>query len=125
MTKKSSIDSLASEITEGLKEFAKVTEESLKKAVVDVSNEVRDKIKEGAPVKGGDYQKSWKVTKERETAHSIKTVIHSKNRYQLAHLLEFGHAKKNGGRTKAIPHIEPAVSNLNEKVLERLKRDLE
>ena len=109
MTKRITIDSLAAEITKGLKEYSKLTEESLKGAVVK---------------KSGDYEKSWKVTKERETAHSIQTVVHSKNRYQLAHLLEFGHAKKNGGRTKAIPHIEPATRDISEKVLERIKRDL-
>lgn len=124
MTKRTTIDSFAAEITKGLKEYSKLTEESLKGAVVEVSNEVRDKIKEGSPKKSGDYEKSWKVTKERETAHSIQTVVHSKNRYQLAHLLEFGHAKKNGGRTKAIPHIEPATRDISEKVLEKIKRDL-
>ena len=46
MTKRATIDSLAAEITKGLKEYSKLTEESLKGAVVEVSNEVRDKIKE-------------------------------------------------------------------------------
>ena len=121
MTKRTTIDSLAAEITKGLKEYSKLTEESLKGAVVEVSNEVRDKIKEGAPKKSGDYEKSWKVTKERETAHSIQTVVHSKNRYQLAHLLEFGHIKRNGGRTKAYPHLRPAELNAIQKFTERIK----
>jgi len=46
MPKRTTIDSLAAEITKGLKEYSKLTEESLKGAVVEVSNEVRDKIKE-------------------------------------------------------------------------------
>ena len=121
MTKRTTIDSLAAEITKGLKEYSKLTEESLKGAVVEVSNEVRDKIKEGSPKKSGDYEKSWKVTKERETAHSIQTVVHSKNRYQLAHLLEFGHIKRNGGRTKAYPHLRPAELNAIQKFTERIK----
>ena len=121
MTKRTTIDSLAAEITKGLKEYSKLTEESLKGAVVEVSNEVRDKIKEGSPKKSGDYEKSWKVTKERETAHSIQTVVHSKNRYKLAHLLEFGHIKRNGGRTKAYPHLRPAELNAIQKFTERIK----
>lgn len=124
MPKSTKIDSLAREITKGLKEYATLTEKSLKKAVLDVSKDVKEKIIEGAPEKSGKYKQSWKVTKERETANSIQTVIHSKDRYQLAHLLEFGHAKKNGGRTKAIPHIEPATRDLSDQVLQRIERDI-
>lgn len=91
MAKKIAIEKLAGEVSEILDEYADTTAEGVKKAVRKTSKAVKEEIKAGAPVKTGDYQKSWSVKKIKENSNSLVVTVHSKNRYQLAHLLEHGH----------------------------------
>ena len=102
------IDRLADEVMKGLNEYAEVTTDNVKKAVRKAASTVRREIQTNAPKKSGDYAKSWTAKKVRESSHTLEMVVHSRNKYQLAHLLEFGHCLRQGGRTKAIPHIAPA-----------------
>lgn len=112
------IDQMAHVIMEGLQECADLATEDLKKAVKKAGDEAKKNIQANAPVKTGAYKKSWTVKTTKETSNAMEVVVHSRNRYQLAHLLEFGHAKRGGGRTKAIPHIAPAEQRAAE-ILER------
>ena len=102
------IDSLSSEVMKELEKYADVTTEKVKKAVQNAGKTVRDEIKASAPSDTGKYSKSWTIKTVRETSSSLQLVVHSKNKYQLTHLLEFGHAKRGGGRVSARPHIENA-----------------
>ena len=116
------IDQMAHIIMEGLQEYADLATDDLKAAVKKAGNEAKKDIQNNAPVKTGAYKKSWTVKTTKETSNAMEVVVHSKNRYQLAHLLEFGHAKRNGGRTRAFPHIAPAeakAAELLEKEVER------
>ena len=112
------IDQMAHVIMEGLQEYADLATDDLKKAVKKAGDEAKKDIQANAPVKTGAYKKSWTVKTTKETSNAMEVVVHSRNRYQLAHLLEFGHAKRGGGRTKAIPHIAPAEQRAAE-ILER------
>ena len=115
------IDQMAHVIMEGLQEYADLATDDLKKAVKKTGDEAKKDIQNNAPVKTGAYKKSWTVKTTKETSNAMEVVVHSKNRYQLAHLLEFGHAKRGGGRTKAIPHIAPA----EQRAAELLEREVE
>ncbi len=119
-----SIDKMASEIMDGLLEYADASSETVKSAVKKASNTVKKEITNNAPVNTGRYKKSFTATKQKETSNSLVMVVHSKNRYQLTHLLEKGHAKRNGGRVAARPHIAPAEAKGMEELESLIKRGL-
>lgn len=108
MATKVSIDQMASVIMDGLKEYADLATDDLKAAVKKTGNEVRKQIQSTAPKASGKYSKSWSVKTTKESSNGMEVTVYSRNRYQLAHLLEFGHAKRGGGRVAARPHIAAA-----------------
>ena len=112
------IDQMAHVIMEGLQEYADLATEDMKAAVKKAGNKAKSDVQAGAPVMTGKYKKSWAVKTTKENANAMEVTVHSRNRYQLAHLLEFGHAKRGGGRTRAFPHIAPAEAAAAE-LLER------
>ena len=101
-------DQLAKTIMDGMKEYASLATEDLKKSVRKTANSVRKDIQANAPRRTGAYAKSWATRKTKETSNSLSITVHSKNRYRIAHLLENGHAKRGGGRVPGKPHIAPA-----------------
>lgn len=106
-----SIDNLADEIMKGLTEYADLADTEMKKAVKKTATSVKKEISANAPQRTGKYAKSWTAKKTKENSHSLEMTVHSKNRYQLAHLLEKGYAKRGGGRVSGRPHIAPAEEN--------------
>ena len=103
-----SIDNLADEIMTGLQEYAELADDAMKKAVKKTATSVKKEISANAPKDTGAYGKSWTTKKVKENGHSLQMTVHSKSHYQLAHLLEKGHAKRNGGRVQGKLHIAPA-----------------
>ena len=105
------VDAMADEIMKGLTDYADLADTSMKKAVRKTAKSVKDEIFANAPKRTGAYSKSWTAKKTKENSHSLEMTVHSKNRYQLAHLIEKGHAKRGGGRVSGKPHIAPAEEN--------------
>ena len=108
MAKRIQIGELADTVMDMLNEYADTAADDMKQAVKSAGKTVKDEIKNHAPTDTGKYAKSWSVKNMGETAHSIQLTVHSRNRYQIAHLLEHGHAKRGGGRVAGRSHIVPA-----------------
>lgn len=124
MATKVSIDQMASVIMDGLKEYADLATDDLKAAVKKTGNEVRKQIQSTAPKASGKYSKSWSVKTTKESSNGMEVTVYSRNRYQLAHLLEFGHAKRGGGRVATRPHIAAAEQAGIESFEQAIERSL-
>ena len=94
-------EQLASEVMKGLEEYKDLAVDVMKKEIQETGKTVKQQISQTAPRKSGRYAKSWAVKKVKETSNSLDVVVHSRNRYQLTHLLENGHAKRGGGAHRA------------------------
>ncbi len=120
------IADLSKEIEKELTLQMETSTKAVKQAIKETATEVKNDIAEHAPVgRSGRYAKSWRTRKTGETLTSVTyTVYAGKDGYSLAHLLEFGHAKRGGGRTRAKPHIKNAEERGALSVEEKIRRKL-
>lgn len=121
---KISAGKLSAAIAEELEKYAEVTGEEVKQIAKEVSADTVKEIKGSAPKRTKKYSASWKSKKQYETSTKSGFVIYSKDHYRLTHLLEKGHAKRNGGRVSAIPHLGPAEEKAVKEFEQRLRKEL-
>lgn len=116
-----SIDQLAAAITDAVRDYAEDVTEAIERKVDETANEVRDEAEREAPKRTGKYAKGFKVTKQDGTGKT-RRVVWNKKDYRRVHLLEFGHAKRGGGRVQAYPHLRPAYDKHGAKLPDEIKR---
>lgn len=109
---------IASEITKALTEYTSEVEEKLDEIKSDVADETVNMLKVNSPTgRRGKYAKGWRKKKD-----GTSYVIHNATDAGLTHLTEKGHAKRNGGRTKAQPHISTAEEEAIKKFENKVER---
>lgn len=125
MSKSVEANLLSKELMKYLNEYQEDISEEVESVANKVGKEAVNELKQISP-KGAreSYAKGWKLKKDRVGKNRYIVKVHNKTDYQLTHLLEFGHATRNGGRTKAIPHIRPTEEKYKKIFEQELKKEI-
>lgn len=104
-----------------MSDYVAIVNDEMREILSDVAKDAVKKVKETAPSKTGAYAKGWTATEDQRRLTS-DWVVHGKvkHTWALAHLLENGHATRNGGRVDGIKHLEPVQEWVNEEIERRL-----
>lgn len=101
----------AEALNQMLEESLAENEAALREHVKDACKVAKSDLRENSPKKTGEYAKGWTYTAKETAPGSFTGVVYQKSKPGLTHLLEKGHAKRNGGRVAGIPHIGPAFED--------------
>lgn len=111
------IDQLAAAIADAVRYYTEDVSEAIERKVDEVAASVQEAATAAAPKNTGKYAKGFKVTKI-----GTRRVVWNKKDSRRVHLLEFGHAKRGGGRVRAFPHLRPAYDRHAAKLPDDIKR---
>lgn len=126
MAKRTPIDRLSIEVGKILEEYGENVQENINEIVSQMSKKGAKAVKSEARANfggSGKYASGW--TSQAETGRlSAQGTIYNSSLPGLPHLLEHGHANRNGGRTAGRIHIakveEQLVKDFESKVMSKL-----
>ena len=121
MAKTIKVDQLANEMTDLMKQYTEDMSSGVSQLVNETAEDVLEEVIALAPKRTGKYAKGFKITKKDEY-YKTKRIIWNKKDYALVHLLEFGHALWQGGRSPAIPHLRPAYQKYGARLPDDIKK---
>lgn len=102
-------------VNEYLAEYGDQATEAIEEASKATAKEVVKELRKGGGYNGGEkFNKGW-TSKTEASRLGSSTTVYNSTQPGLAHLLEFGHAKRNGGRTRAFNFIAPVSDSVEKK----------
>lgn len=124
MAKKIPIDRLTAEINKILTEYGDQVQQNVDEAAKKVTKAGVKAVKGNASSAfggSGKYASGW-TSKFEKGRLSSQGIIYNGTVPGLPHLLEHGHANRNGGRTPGRPHIAPVEQQIIKDFEEAVKK---
>lgn len=125
MARRVTIDNLASEIHKIVEEYCEGVVDGVDIGVQKTAQLGARALNaaSGASFGGKKYRRSWTSQFEKQRTHSSAVLYSTKP--GLPHLLEYGHAKRNGGRVPGRTHIAPVEQELIRVFEKEVKNSIE
>lgn len=122
MAKKTPIEKLAADVEKILADYAQDVSKDMTKLVTEFGKKGAKAVRGASSSIGGEYASGWTSQVEESRLGAVATIYNK--RPGLPHLLENGHALRNGGRTAGRPHIAPVEEKLVEEFTKAVQNDL-
>ena len=111
-SRKVTIETFPSEIQKILQKYGEDVDTNLSQIIDETAQKAATTLRNTSPVnskgkKSGAYARGWAVDKSGGHRITHVATLYNRTAPGLAHLLEHGHALRQGGRSPAIPHIAP------------------
>lgn len=111
-------------INDILAEYGDQAREAVELACKDTARETAKELQSAGKFEGGkEYRKGWTLKVEL-TRTGATAIVYNKAKPGLSHLLEFGHALRDGGRSTAFNFIAPIDATVGDKLLENIDKRL-
>jgi len=107
-----------------LDEYGEEIGKDVARGIETVSPQVLNKIQSASPKRTGDYAKGWRVETNTDGKGRVTSLIYNETDWQLTHLLENGHANRNGGKTKGKKHIAPTQKWAEKELYEEVVKNI-
>ena len=130
MSKTINPDELNKALMDYLKNYTEDINEEVKETTDEVIKDAKKELIKISPrslnERTNKYYKGWAIKNSAKTRKGkiYGKVVWNKTNYQLTHLLEFGHATRNGSRTEAQPHIRPTEEKFGAQFVDLLEKNI-
>ncbi|MGT2951590.1 hypothetical protein BU202_08230 [Streptococcus cuniculi] len=114
-----STSDLSRELAKALAEYSEEVDNATDELAKATADKAVSTLKTTSPRKTSKYARHWKVTKNKKGNYVVHNAPQT---YRLTHLLENSHLLRNGGRSRAQPHIAPVEEMVIKAMTEGIER---